>query len=65
AAINGTCTRVTAAGDTFPETMKKAEVTFHSDAKVGADVTGEFAVTFDNGETLFGTFDTKLTSASF
>ena len=64
-AIAGKVERVTAANDPFPTSMKQATVTFHSAATVNTQVTGEFAVTFDNGETLFGNFETKLEAVSF
>jgi hypothetical protein len=64
-AIAGRVERVTAANDPFPTELKKAGVTFHTAATVNETVRGEFAVEFQNGETLFGTFETKLTSVSF
>jgi hypothetical protein len=52
-------------GDIFPATLKVGSVTWHTPATVNTVTTGEFAVQFDNGETLSGTWQTKLTSASF
>lgn len=64
-AIKGKVERVTSKNDPFPDTMRKGQVIFHSKAAVGAQVTGEFEVTFDNGETLDGGFQVAETEASF
>ena len=65
AAIHGKVERVTSKNDPFPDVLKKAQVIFHSAPTIGAQVTGEFEVTFDNGETLDGGFQVKETEASF
>jgi hypothetical protein len=57
--------RVTAKNDVFPTDFDKGVLTFHTKAEAKKTVSGEFAVTFNNGKTLDGTFETKLENASF
>lgn len=61
----GRVERVTAANDTFPASFTSGTVTFHKAPAVNATTNGEFAITFDNGKTLDGTFETKVQTASF
>lgn len=64
-AIEGRVERITAADDPFPSELDTATVTFHSAATIGETVSGEFAVTFGNGRTLNGAFETELIEAAF
>ena len=57
--------RTTAANDPFPPELDSATVTFFVAPVVGETVSGEFAVTFANGRTLNGGFETTLVEASF
>lgn len=57
--------RTTAANDPFPTELDSATVTFFVAPVVGETVSGEFAITFANGRTLNGGFETTLVEASF
>lgn len=57
--------RVTAADDPFPPELETASVTFLSAPVVGEITKGEFAVTFTNGRTLNGAFETELIEVGF
>ena len=61
----GRVERITAHNDPFPADLATASVTFRSPPVVDEIVSGEFAVTFSNGKTLNGAFQTKLAQASF
>ncbi len=57
--------RTTAASDPFPTELETATFTFFVAPVVGETVNGEFAVTFANGRTLNGAYETELAEASF
>jgi hypothetical protein len=57
--------RVTAAGDTFPPTLREGQFLFFNDDVVNETVRGEFASTFDNGKTLNGGYEAVLKECSF
>lgn len=65
--IDGVVQRNTANGssDAFPTGLEKGVITFTAGVKIGDTAKGEFAATFDNGKTLFGTFETEVTEANF
>jgi hypothetical protein len=57
--------RVTAADDPFPSDFTTGSVTFLSAPVVDEVTKGEFAVTFTNGRTLNGAFETPLIEVGF
>jgi hypothetical protein len=57
--------RTTAKNDPFPTALESATFTFFVAPVVGETVRGEFAVTFGNGRTLNGAFETVLGEATF
>ncbi len=65
-ALGGIVERVTAANDTFPAGLERANVTFTSGGNDADEATtGSFASTFDNGKTLNGTFEVELAVVDF
>ena len=65
-AAAGRVERITAANDPFPAGLEKAIVVFAGGGdEDGADTSGNFAATFDNGKTLNGTFETTLEIVDF
>ena len=65
AEANTAVERTTAASDPFPTERESATFTFFVAPVVGETVSGEFAVTFANGRTLNGAYETELSEASF
>lgn len=61
----GNVERVTAKDDPFPSDLEKATATFFTTPVIGEIAKGEFAITFANGKTLNGAFETELIEASF
>lgn len=65
AEAEGRVERVTAADDPFPTKLESGLVTFLTAPVVDEVTKGELAITFDNGKTLNGGFETPLVEVSF
>lgn len=64
-AAAGRVERITAADDPFPTDLESGTVTFLNAPVVDETVKGELAITFANGKTLNGAFETPLVEVSF
>lgn len=63
-ANDGIVERVVAAGDNFPP-LDQGRITFETGGNEPGPAVGDFALTFENGRTLNGNFDTELEDVDF
>ena len=61
---NGIVERIVAEGDSFPP-LDQGQLTFETGGNDPGPAVGDFAITFDNGRTLNGTFDVELEDVDF